>query len=339
MDQTMNQRVKKTTLKDVAKMCDVSPMTVSKMLNGKGGVSKETSKRIWKAIRQLNYTPNLIAKSLRVNKTLTFGVVTSDSSELLFPKMIKGIVDAAANADYSVIIANTNQSQERESESIRVLLNKRIDGILLAAPFRMDLDRVNEIASFGVPTVLLMRSSTLPVDFVSSDNYQGGYDVLSYLVRKGHRDIKLLCLPREHRSGEERREGYRQAMIDHGVPYREEDVVFVRPEVSSGYRAMRELIAGGMETGTIVCGCDIIAVGAIQAALDSGIAVPEAMRFCGYDDIEMLDYLHVPLTTMRQQVYEMGREGVRLLLERMDNPDSPPVQKRLPCEMIVRKSS
>ncbi len=326
-------------MKDVAESCGVSPMTVSKTLNGKGGVSKETSRRIREAVRRLGYAPNLVAKSLRVRETRTIGVVTSDSSDLLFSKMIKGIVDAAAAADYSVIIANTNQSEEMESKAIRTLLNKRIDGIVLAAPFRVDRRRLAEIAGFGTPAVLLMRSTRLPVDFVASDNYQGGYEALSYLVGGGHRDIRLLSLPRGHENGEERLEGYRRAMFDHGVPYREEDVVFVRPEVGCGYRAMAGLIEGGVRTGTIVCACDIIAVGAIQAALDAGIEVPGAMRFCGYDDIEMLDYLHVPLTTMRQQVYEMGREGVRLLLERMANPDLPPVRKRLPCEMIVRKSS
>ena len=320
-------------------MCDVSPMTVSKMLNGKGGVSKETSKRIWKAIRQLNYTPNLIAKSLRVNKTRTFGVVTSDSSELLLTKMIKGIIDAAAGADYSIIIANTNQSPERETESIRVLLNKRIDGLLLAAPFNVDLERFDEIASFDVPTVLLMRSTSLPVDFVASDNRKGGYDLVSYLVDKGYRDLNLICLPREHNNGEERRMGYLEAMRDFGVEYSADKIVYVEPRVEAGYEAMRRLIAGGARGGTFICGCDVIAVGAIQAALDAGFSIPGDMRFCGYDDIEMLDYLNVPLTTMRQNVYEMGREGVKILLDRMKTPDSPPVQTRLPCELIVRKSS
>ncbi|MCC8189057.1 MAG: LacI family transcriptional regulator [Planctomycetes bacterium] len=334
-----NGPVRKTTLKDVARLCDVSPMTVSKMLNGKGGVSKETSKRIWKAIRQLNYTPNLVAKSLRVNKTRTFGVVTSDSSELLFPKMIKGIVDAAAAADYSVIIANTNQSQERESDAIRVLLNKRIDGLLLGAPFIVDESRVEEIAGFGIPVVLLMRSTPLPVDFVASDNFRGGYDLLSYMVTHGDPTLFFLALPRDHHNGEERIEGYRQAARDHNVPFSEEAVLRVKPEVSHGYRAMRHLIDRGVRRGAIICGCDVIAVGAIQAALDAGLSVPGDLRICGYDDIEMLDYLNVPLTTMRQKVYEMGQEGIRLLLERMNTPAAPPVQMRLPCDLVVRKSS
>ena len=335
----MDKPVRKTTLKDVAKACGVSPMTVSKMLNGKGGVSQETAKRIRKSIRQLKYTPNLVAKSLRVNKTRTIGVVTSDSSELLFPKMIKGIVDAASDEGYSVIIANTNQNHERENEAIRVLLNKRIDGILLAAPFRADADRIDEIRDFGIPVVLLLRSSDLSVDFVSSDNFRGGYDIVSYLIEKGYRDIRFLNLPREHHNGEERRVGHRQAMNEHGLDYDESAMAFARPIIEAGYSAMRELLKKGGSTGTFVCGCDVLAVGAIQASLDAGLRIPDDIRICGYDDIEMLDYLNVPLTTMRQQVYTMGQEGVRLLLKRMENPESGPVQNRLPCELIIRKST
>ncbi len=338
----MDKPARKTTLKDVARMCNVSPMTVSKMLNGKGGVSKETAKRIWKAIRQLNYTPNLIAKSLRVNKTLTLGVVTSDSSELLFPKMISGIIETATASGYSVVIANSNQSEEREEQSIRVLLNKRIDGIVLAAPFRFDEDRVAEIKNFGIPLVLMMRSTELPVDFVASDNDAGGYQLIEYLARTGgpnHGAYYFINLPREHHNGEERRKAMRTAMADFGITYDSSHASYVEPNFAAGHAAMGKLLASGVRKGTVVCGCDVIAVGAIQAALEAGVRIPEDIRITGYDDIEMLDYLNVPLTTMRQQVYVMGQEGVKILLRRIDEGEGAPMQSRIPCELILRKST
>ncbi len=338
----MDKPARKTTLKDVARMCNVSPMTVSKMLNGKGGVSKETAKRIWKAIRQLNYTPNLIAKSLRVNKTLTLGVVTSDSSELLFPKMISGIIETATASGYSVVIANSNQSEEREEQSIRVLLNKRIDGLVLAAPFRLDEDRVAEIKNFGIPLVLMMRSTDLPVDFVASDNDAGGYQLIEYLARTGgpnHGEYYFINLPREHHNGEERRKAMRTAMADFGIDYNPSHAWYVEPNFAAGHAAMRDLLASGVRKGTVVCGCDVIAVGAIQAALEAGVRIPEEIRITGYDDIEMLDYLNVPLTTMRQQVYVMGQEGVKILLRRIDEGEGAPMQSRIPCELILRKST
>lgn len=330
---------RQTTLRDVAEHCGVSTMTVSKILNGKGGVSKETARRIRKAMAELHYTPNLVAKSLRVNRTRTFGVVTSDSSELLFAKMIKGIIDEAADCDYSVIMANTNQTYELERESVTVLLNKRIDGLVLAAPFKQDPELFDEIRSFGIPFVLLMRSSTLDVDFVSSDNVQGAYDMVSYLIGKGERDIRFLNLHRDHQNGEERRRGYQRALADNGIAYDESKVHYIIPEIECARQAMAELIRSGVRTGAFFCGCDIIAVGAIQAVLDAGLTIPGDIRICGFDDIAMLDYLNVPLTTMRQQVYEMGREGIRLLLARLDNPDASPVRTLLPCELVVRKST
>lgn len=329
---------RKTTLKDVAARVGVSPMTVSKMLNGKGGVSKETSKRIWKAIRELSYTPNLVAKSLRVNKTRTFGLVTSDSSELLFPKMIKGVIDAAAAADYSVIIANGSRSGEKESECIRVLLNKRIDGLILGAPFVVNAARVEEVASFSIPMVLLMRSSPLPVDWVASDNVRGGYDQMSYLMDRGFREFYFLALSREHQNGMERLEGCRRAMLERGLPFNAGRVRYLAPSVHAGYEEMRRLLAGGLRGGTMVCGCDVIAVGAVQAILDSGLCVPGDFGVCGFDDIEMLDFMNVPLTTMRQDVYGMGREGVRILLERMGNPSMSPAQVRFGCKLVERRS-
>ncbi len=338
----MDKPARKTTLKDVARACDVSPMTVSKMLNGKGGVSKETAKRIWKAIRQLNYTPNMIAKSLRVNKTLTFGVVTSDSSELLFPKMISGIIDAATASDYSVVIANSNQNQAREDQSIKVLLNKRIDGIILAAPFRVDMERVEAIQNFGIPLVLCMRSTELPIDFIASDNHNGGYRLVQHLIDTAtpeNREFHFVNLPRDHHNGQERLVGMRQALADNHIQYDDNRARYVKPAFEAGTAAMRELIGNGLRRGTVVCGFDVIAVGAIQAALEAGLRVPEDVRVTGYDDIEMLDYLNVPLTTMRQDVYRMGQEGVRMLLRRIEEPNGPLAQIRLDCELVPRRST
>lgn len=335
-------QVRKTTLKDVANLCGVSPMTVSKMLNGKGGVSKETSQRVWKAIRQLNYTPNMIAKSLRMNRTFTFGVVTSDSSELLFSKMISGIIEAATANDYSIIIANSKQDQKREDEAIRVLLNKRIDGLLLAAPFRADMDRFNEILSFGIPVALLMRATRLPVDFVASDNRNGGYHLVQYLIDTldgRSPDFYFINLPREHYNGIERFQGELKCLQDNRIALDDGRTRFVKPQIADGYAAMQDLMRKGLCKGTLVCGSDVVAVGAIQAALDAGLSVPGDIRVTGYDDIELLDYLHVPLTTMRQQVYRMGAKGVEILMQRMAHSDHLPKQSRLSCELIVRKST
>lgn len=330
---------KKATIKDIAAHCSVSLMTVSRVLNNKGGISKKTASRVWEAARELNYTPNLVAKSLRVKETRTLGVVISDSSHLLFAKMLKGIGDAATTAGYSIIFANTNQVREAEREAINVLMNKRIDGLILAAPLRTDEETLREIAHFGVPFVLLMRSSGANVDSVVNDNYHGAYELTDYLARTGSTDIGMINLPRESQSGKERARGYRQALRDHGLAYDPRKHLHAAPHIEDGGKAMARLLERGLRKGAVLCGCDLIAIGAMQTLFAHGLRVPEDVRIGGYDDIEMLDYMKAPLTTMRQPAYEIGQCGVKLLLERIKHPRRETERIVLASELIVRQST
>lgn len=335
----LNSPPRKTTLKDVARLCGVTSMTVSKYLNKKGGVSEATAEKIRLAVRQLNYTPNLVAKSLRMNKTQTIGVVISDSSQLLLTRMLQGIDDEAFASGYSIIMANTNQNPERERECITTLLNKRIDGLILAAPRRFDVDVYNEVAGFGIPLVLMMRPSSFPVDIVVSDNRGGGYALAKHLIETGSRRLYAINLPLDNSSGRERMEGIRRALADCGLGREAIGEVNVEPTMEAGRAAMEALLEEGFSGDTVLCGCDLIAVGAMRAAFGRGARIPDDFRLCGYDDIDMMDNLAVPLTTMRQQVYAMGREGMRLLLKRMDEPSRPPEHRRFPCELVVREST
>ena len=330
---------KRTTIKDIAAACSVSLMTVSRVLNNKRGISKSTAALVWEAARALNYTPNLVAKSLRVKETRTLGVVISDSSHLLFAKMLKGIGDAATAAGYSIIFANTNQSREMEAEAIDVLTNKRIDGLLLAAPLRTDEDSLRGLKRSGVPFVLLMRSGGKVADSVVNDNYHGARAIVDYLVQSGSRYIQMINLPRESQSGKERARGFRQAMKSHGLHCRAENILFSKPFIDDGEKAMLRLLDRGVRSGAIFCGCDLIAIGAMRAIASRGLNVPSDIRICGYDDIEMLDYMKVPLTTMRQPAYAIGETGVQLLVDRIRNPGRKPRHVVLPSDLIIREST
>ncbi len=335
------EAARKTTLKDVARHCGVSPMTVSRILNDQGPVAKETADRVRRAVRELEYTPNLVAKSLRVNKTMTFGLVASDGTHLLFSRLIHSAMEAATEAGYSVLIANTNRDPALERSSINLLLDKRIDGLILMAPASVGDDELARLRDRGVPVVVIMRNGGFPVDRIVSDNVNAARELVEYLIRRGARDITLLGLPRDHPNGRERWEGYRRAMRKHGLPCDGDRVFHLMPGVWNGYEFVRDLVAGGRRQGAFVCGCDSIAVGGIKAALDAGLDVPGDMQFCGFDDIDMLDFLNVPLTTMRQRVEEMGRESVKMLVERQKPGarEAAPVRVELPCDLIVRRST
>lgn len=335
----MTAGAKKTTMKDIAALCGVSSMAVSKVLNGKGGISRETSERILAAAKRLHYRPNLIAKSLRVNETRTLGVIISDSSHLLFAKLLRAIGDAADENGYSIIIANTGQCPDRERQSVRTLAGRRIDGLLFAAPINVGREGMDELRSLGIPVTLLMRSAGPDFDTVINDNYQGAYRMTEYLAKTGSGPIRMINLPRGSQSGKERLRGYRQALRDCGMGYSSRDVLFCRPRIEDGCAAMERFLARGVRGGAFLCGCDVIAIGAIRAAAAAGVRIPEDMRIAGYDDIELLDDLRVPLTTMRQPVADMGRAGVELLLGRLRDPDRAPQRIIMRSELVIRQST
>lgn len=330
---------KKATLRDIARLCNVSPMAVSMAINHKEGVSKKTAEKIWKAIRKLNYTPNMVAKSLRVSSTKTIGVLMSDSSQLLFTKLLKGIGDAAEAAGYSIIMANTDQNPERERRAIDVLINKRIDGLFLAAPMLADDTKVLDVINNGIPLVMVMRSSSFDVDSVCTDNFGGAYAMVDYLAKSGSGEIHMINLPRGSQSGAERLRGYRQAMTDNGLKCDLRSVPHVNPQIADGRDAMQKLLERGVRGGGVFCGCDMIAIGAMEAAMAAGLAIPGDIRICGFDDIEMLDHLAVPLTTFRQPIDQMAKVSFDLLLERITTPTKPTSRLMLPGDLVVRKST
>ncbi|MGI6142093.1 MAG: LacI family DNA-binding transcriptional regulator [Caldicoprobacterales bacterium] len=335
-----NNKVKRVTIKDIAKEAGVSAMAVSRVLSNKGGISRETSERILSIAKKMNYRPNTIARSLRKQTTKTIGVIASDSSELVFSQVLRGVQDSASAEGYDVIIANTYQIPENEKHVLNTMIDRRIDGLIFAAPMRSSKEEMEELKHLGIPVVLLMRSGGLAgIDSVSSDNYNGGYEIVDYLLRTRDTDIRFLALSQSRSTGIQRIIGHQNALLDHGRKWNEEHVIYCEPTIEDGYNAMVKLLKNGYKSGNVCCGCDLIAIGAIKAVQEAGIKIPEEIRISGYDDIELSDYLSVPLTTMRQPKYDIGYEGVRLLLERLQNPEMNARQIVLSNELIIRKST
>ncbi|MDL2236384.1 LacI family transcriptional regulator [Christensenellaceae bacterium OttesenSCG-928-K19] len=338
MDKTTGKTDKPATLKDVAKEAGVSMMAVSKVLNKKGGISKETSERILKAAKKLKYNANSIARSLRVSKTYTLGVVASDSADVVLTRVLRGIQDTAAEAEYSVFISNSNQDEKLERKAVETLLRKRIDGMILVAPLLTGASNMQYIKEFGMPLVVLMRKAGMVgVDSVVNDNIRGGFEIVDYLLNKGNEKIAFVGL--KSQSGMEREQGYRDALARHGMCLDDDKILRCGPQIEEGYQNMKTLMSRGMGFDAVCCGCDMIAVGVMKALKERGVRIPEDVRVTGYDDIELADYLSVPLTTMSQPKYEIGKEGVRMLLERIDEPDGMPKQIILQSRLVIRESA
>ncbi len=333
-------RGRTVTLKDIAMELGISAMSVSKALNGKGGVSADTMLRIKEAAERLNYRPNIVAKSLRLNSTKTIGVVVSDSSLSFFAKVVKGIEETAAKSGYNIILCNTDHDYAREKKAIQVLFDKRIDGLILAASMLTKKEDLAFLRNFGVPFVFLIRRSEAEeVDYVINDNINGAYQMVSYLVDSGSGRIHFINLYEETPSRKDRLSGYQRALEEKGIPFDPGLVCSVRPTIEDGHDAMLRLLDGKEKVSAVFCGCDVIGIGVMEAILERGMRIPEDVRVAAYDDIDFAAYLRVPLTTIRQPKYSIGCRGTELLIEKIHGRNNEIQHLILKPELVVRMST
>ena len=328
------------TMEDVANAAGVSKMTVSKVLNGKPNIGQKTRERVLAAANELNYRHNAIASSMRSKKTKTIGLIISDSSFSFFPSVIKGIEDGAARNGYALLLCNTNGNYQTEKNMIDLLMSKRVDGMILAASTFLHKEDFDYLNSLGVAFVYAIRIPAYEqVDYVANDNCRGSYMMIDYMVRTGSRSIHFFNMKSVSTSAGKRLEGYTKALEKHGIAYDERMVHMIDHTVEAGYAHMKKLLSYGHEIKAVFCGCDVIAIGVMQAALDMGFHIPEDIRIASYDDIEFARYLQVPLTTVSQPKYDIGQKSVELLLKRIKDPQKAPEAVILAPELCVRKST
>ena len=332
---------RRSTLMDIAKITGVSAMTVSKALNDQKGVSPATKQRILEAAQQLNYTPNLVARSLRTDSTRSIGVVLADTNEMAAFSLLDGIGMAADQHDYSLLLASVGRSAKKEEKAIQMLLSKRIEGLILVASIGQPAETIESVKRFGVPVLILMRRSTNgEADCLVNDNENGAYILMRHLLDTGSREIAILRIAQPSQAGDERVCGCLRALNAYGVSSNRFFIHSCEPDIQSGYSAARELLEKGRPFDTLVCGCDLIAIGAINALRDAGIAVPDRVRVSGYDDLEIARYTAVPLTTIRQPFKDMGQRGFEILYERIQNNDTgAPFRCTLVEGMLVLRES
>ena len=331
--------MKVSTVKDVARKAGVSAMTVSRVLNGTGSVSEATRSKVMEAARELHYYGNSVARSLRVNETMTIGVVLSDSSEMVLSTVLRSIQDEVGKEGYTVITANTDRRKNREKETIEALLGKQIDGLVLVAPLSFEEDDIRWLKSLAVPFVILMRScSDNYVDTVMNDNEHGGYMAGEYLCKIGCRRFAFLPL-RNSLSSRTRLEGFYRAMEEHEISRDGCMLQEVSQDAEAGYEAAMELAEKLKDYDALVCGCDTVAMGAMRALSDAGIRIPEDILVMGYDGIEIGKYMVAPLSTIAQPFAQIGRMGAQVLMERIKNPQAPSKKIMYEGTLVERRST
>jgi len=305
----------------IAKLAGVSTATVSKILNGKDqAISEATRQKVLEIIEKEGYIPNAIAKSLKVKNTKTIGLILPDVMNPFFSEMARGVEDSADRLGYSVILCNTDNKAEKENKYFQVLQSKRVDGIIISAvESKNDFFFNNNVT----PIVLMDRDieTDKPVGKIKIDNVRCTYDATTFLITKGCKNIGFISSDTLNALSEDRLKGYIKALEDNNMPY-SNDVVYLKDySVETGYFGAISLIEKSKIDG-ICCGNDLIAIGAIKALKEKGINVPKDVKVIGLDDIFICGYIDPPLTTIRQPVYDMGREAVNLLIDMIEKRES-----------------
>jgi DNA-binding LacI/PurR family transcriptional regulator len=329
----------KVTLKEVAKLAGVSTATVSNVLNDSKYVSEELKRQVLKVVEALNYSPNDIAKSLRVKESKLIGLMISDISNPFFSSVVRGIEDTLSENQYNVLLCNTDLNVQKEKMYLKILLGKRIDGLIISASGK-DGDYFNDLKKIGAPLVFLNRCPEhLFSDIVMTDNIKGSYMATEHLIKHGYHKIGMIAGPQEISTGRDRLMGFHQAIKDYGLEEYPELVKVGQFTIQSGYDMMRELKNGKVQPDALLVANNLMTLGVLNFIQEYKIDIPKDIALIGFDDPEWATIVSPSLTAIRQPAYDQGNTAANLLLERLKGRyTADPRRLYLDPSLIIRKS-
>ncbi|TCP25588.1 LacI family transcriptional regulator [Scopulibacillus darangshiensis] len=326
-----------TKLRDVAKLAKVSTATVSRVLSNAGNVTEKTRRKVLAAMEDLNYQPNFLGRQLRKMETKTILVVVPDIANTFFSKVLRGIESVANKNGYQVLMGDSQNKSENESEYLNHLRYKQVDGVILLTA-RTTPHLVEELSD-SYPIVLAceyLEGSNIPT--VSIDNISSARKITSHLIKLGHHRIAHIAGPKNVILGRDRLKGFEQALAQNNL---EIDQILIQEgdfTYESGYRLMKKLLALQNPPTAVFAANDEMAIGAIKAIKHCQLSVPEDIAVVGFDDIQMASIFEPELTTVAQPTFEIGSTAMALLLSLMKKEKLNMKQFVLEEQMIVRES-
>src|SRR5947209_13347522 len=324
-----------TTIRDVASKAEVSIATVSRVVNGNRSVLTDVRERVMKATRELDYRPNYLARGLRHRNTCMLGLIIPDNSNPFYAEVARAIEDAGFAAGYSVILCNSDLSEEKQQAYVDVLLSHKVDGMILFDIKGAESKALERILAENIPAVLANIETPVPtVDQVIVDHYQGGYLAGQYLSGLNHRRIGCITLPQPDSYQLYRIVGFRQALSEAGIELTTEDFALGNGRYENGYEAMQELLQRRPDLTAVYVFNDLMALGAMNGLHAQGIRVPEDISIIGYDNIFYASTFEPPLTTISPPIPARGQAGSARVLQRVDQPEKQPPRTTRPGRAI-----
>jgi LacI family transcriptional regulator, galactose operon repressor len=331
-------RASAPTIYEVARQAHVSSATVSRVLSGAKFVSGELATRVWDAVSELEYRPNNVARNLRARATSTIGVVIPDIQNPFFTSVVRGIEDALQAEKFTLLLANSDGDPARERVCLDTLCAEEVAGLVFV-PCNAEPRAYDHLARQGVPVVAVDRSPVgLNVDLVGVTNEEGARAAVLHLARLGRQRIALIGGPPSANVAVEREHGYRQALEMAGLAHSPALVVRADFRENGGYEAMASLLALSPRPDAVFVANNLMAMGALRAARDAALRVPEDVGLIAFDDVPWGARIDPPLTVVAQPTYDLGLSAARILLDRIREPHRPVRRVALQTTLVVRRS-
>ncbi|OGU77695.1 MAG: hypothetical protein A2V93_12620 [Ignavibacteria bacterium RBG_16_34_14] len=333
---------KSTTLKNIANQVDVSVSTISRVLNGKSKhyrISEETQQLILNAAKELNYSPNQLARGLRLKRTNTLGYITPDISNPFFSNIAKVVEKYARKLGYSIILCDSEENTDIEANSIQLLIDRKIDGLIIS-PVGQTVDHLKETYNRNIPIVLIDRFfPDFDLPYVASDNYKGALEATSYLIECGHTRIAYIQGLKNTSPNNERVKGFKDAHRNFGIEFDDSLIVGNSFGEENGYIEMKLLVKRNNKPSAVFAGSNLISLGALKALAEENLKVPDDISMISFDDQPYSRFLATPMTTVSQQGSQIGQLATKILIDLIEtNKQFEPKGILLPTTLIKRNS-
>ncbi|MFQ5825550.1 MAG: LacI family DNA-binding transcriptional regulator [bacterium] len=332
-----------TTIKDIAKMLDISPSTVSRALRNHPDISSETKKRVQILAEELEYHPNIIAQSLKSSKSNIIGVIVPEIKHHFFSSVISGVEEVTYDAGYTIMVCQSNESYEREVINTRALVSNRVDGLLVSiSQTTQNSDHFTVLERRKIPFVFFDRvCEDIEASKVVVDDYDGAFQVVEHLIISGYRRIAHIAGPEHLSIGRDRFKGYYSALQKYNLQFEKDLVVYGGLNEENGILGFHKLLQLDRLPDAIFAVNDPVAIGAFTQIKENGLRIPDDIALAGFSDNPISTLIDPPLTTVAQPAYEIGKTAAKLLLEQIEFTQTryTPKIEVLKTKLIIRKST
>lgn len=334
-----------TTINDIAKAANVSPSTVSRVIADSSLISEATRRRVREIMKEMNYHPNMIARSLVNKSTKIVGTLIPGTSEKAFqhpfyPEILRGITTRANQHGYNILLSNAG-SAEHEAHVINEMVNGGIIEGLILMTSRINDKSIKKLLEMDFPFVMVGRpdvGGSGDIYWVDNDNFSAGYNLTKYFIEKGHRKIAFIGVTPEYMVVVDRLNGYKKALADYGIEFNEKLIVDSEFMSDDGYEITEELLRRGEKFTGLIAADDFQAYAAIHMIFEKGLRVPEDIAVAGFNNVTMSEYNIPSLTSVEVHAFDLGGKAFELIYGRIKNSASVKRSEFVGAEIIKRKS-